>query len=267
MADITTELTTIATDIYGRNVKAAIHDALEKINTEMESLEPGGGGEAQMIGCPDDIERVVMATDVGNPVPTIGWDCVQDNSDGDWTFDELSIVAAASGLLVCVAFHRKEAGIDGYGWTRVATSPGIDPTNRNQRITVWTKPVTAGTYSAKVTQTTSGQMTMKLMVLYGAQELTVSDSCIINPLPYTPPAKIGKRRLYVLSSAYAASWIAPYAILTTVPSTLDLQRMEELRFSVFYDYQPEIQAVPSFDYYTTPYEDNINLLVLDVTEV
>lgn len=35
MASISTELTTIAEAVYGRQIRSAIHDAIEKVNTEL----------------------------------------------------------------------------------------------------------------------------------------------------------------------------------------------------------------------------------------
>lgn len=43
MANITTELATIHDDPLGRNVKQAIYDALNKVNTDVEQFEPEGG--------------------------------------------------------------------------------------------------------------------------------------------------------------------------------------------------------------------------------
>ena len=43
MANITTALATIHDDPLGRNVKQAIYDALNKVNTDVEQFEPEGG--------------------------------------------------------------------------------------------------------------------------------------------------------------------------------------------------------------------------------
>lgn len=205
----------------------------------------------------------------GIPVSSDKWEYVQENADVDKASSTLTITANAPCLLIFAVMHRPDVSINGDGWTKVVESAAIDSTNINQRITVWAKSVQAGEYTDTVFCSQTGRITAKMICLYGAASLTVSGNTLIDSVPYTPPVKSGKRRLYLLSSAYANTSGTPMAVTVSNTGALDLKSAEELRFSVFYDYQPTISTVPEFSYFdASDYtSDYMNELALDITEV
>lgn len=70
MANIDTELQTIATSVYGSEMRGAIHDAIEKVNDDVDDLSPaytlhgtfGTQGTTHFFGTYDIIKRFGIAT-------------------------------------------------------------------------------------------------------------------------------------------------------------------------------------------------------------
>lgn len=243
----------------------------------MEQIIEGGGGGGSAALNP---KRVTMLTsfyrsapllaapETARLVPMNRWNFWQETNDNAKTTATLTATPTASCLLVAAVMHRGDTvSIGGDGWTKVIDGKWTTIGISDQQITVWTKPVSAGTYSVTVTQPEE-RMSMKLIALYGAAGLTVVDDALLATVPYTPAAKTGKRRLYALSSKYASAADNPPNAVTVSYSGIDLRIASELRFSAFYDYDTESSAVPSFSYFDSNYyvANSMNALVFDIEE-
>lgn len=190
------------------------------------------------------------------------WVYTQETDDNAKISVTLTINPAADCLLVATAMSRSEASISGDGWVTV-NSGDMDS---SQRITVWYKKVSAGTHTVTVTQTSSVRMSLKLMCIYNAESLTVVDNVVALSVPINPTATTTKRRLYLLSSVYAALDGTPAAV-TVSDNSAALEAAEELRFSAFYDDEPESGVTPTFGYYSSNYTANsINMISFDIEE-
>ena len=243
----------------------------------MEQIIEGGGGGGSAVLYP---KRVTMLTSFYRSAPTIKapetsrfvpmtrWNFWQETDDTVKATATLTTSPTAPCLLVAAVMHRDETvSIEGDGWTKVVKSQ--DATSEgayNQWITVWTKQVPAGSHSVTVTQSSEARMSLKAIALYQAANLTLVDNTVLASVPYTPPAKTGKRRLYALSSVRAAT---DTIAITASYSGIDLRSANEIRFSAFYDYEPDVSVVPSFSFYTSAsgyYANSINALVFDIEE-
>lgn len=252
-------------------------DVYEQLMAYMEEIIEGGGGGTTHVTYP---ERATMLTSFYRSAPTIKapetsrfvpmtrWNWWQDVDDEAKTTTTLTPTVTAPCLLVIAAMHRDTVSIEGDGWTKVVDSQSTIGTDVNQQITVWTKHVSAGQYSITVNQDSSVRLSVKSIMLYNASDITLIDNTVLASVPYTPAAKTGKRRLYLLSSVYgtSSSSTSSYSVTATY-SGIDLKAANELRFSAFYDYEPDVSAVPSFSYYSSSYTANsMNALVFDIEE-
>ena len=251
-------------------------DVYQQLIEYMEEIIEGGGGGTSHVTYP---ARVTILTSFYRSAPTIKapetsrfvpmnrWNFWQETTDEVKESTTLTANPSAPCLLVAAFMHRDETlSISGDGWTKVATSQGAYGT-AYQWMTVWTKQVTAGTYSVTISQSSEARCSMKLIAIYGASSLTLVDNDLLATVPYTPTAKNGKRRLYVLSSCYASTASDPPNAITVSYSGIDLRSAEELRFSAFYDYEPDVNTVPSFSYFSPQYITNLmNALVFDIEE-
>lgn len=203
-------------------------------------------------------------------IPHGGWSWSQETTDEEKNSSTLTINIGGDCLLVAAMMHRSDdVSLDGDGWTKLVDSASIDPSNRNQHITVFTKRVTAGIHTVTATLQKTARITLKLIAIYETSGLTVVEDRLIPTVPTTPIATTGKRRLYMLHSAYASTGSRPPMAMELDPSNTNkgLLSAEELRFSVFYDWSLDGET-PVFVYfdrynYTTNYA---GLLVLDIEE-
>lgn len=279
--DISSELSIIANEPKGAEVKDAIWRALDKLNKAKSGPAPGPSPDPPIPGQIGEAEVIYRLTSFYDGVPGIGsvvrnvpfmpysgWTWWQETNDDAKTTATVTATVTpaptAPCLLVVAAMHRDTVSIEGDGWTKVVDSQSAIGTDINQQITVWKKHVSAGEYTITVNQNSSVRMSVKSIMLYNASDITLIDNTVLASVPHTPAAKTGKRRLYLLSSVYASS---NYSI-TASYSGIDLKSANELRFSAFYDYEPDVSAVPSFSYSSSNYTANsINALVFDIEEV
>ena len=273
--DISAELAIIKDDILGKNVRIAIHDALYKLQRAIEEMESKHydpdyyyTADTQVSSNPIIFSQAVYKA--GSKDDTmkfsyhqLGGDFIAESMQGSITVDR------PCTILAC-AEHRANVTIDDDGFTHLVTAETITDGGANQRITVWSKNVQAGSHVYTITGDAAKHLTVKTIAIYGASGFTVVDNLVIptGEVPYTPSAKNGKRRLYLLSSrfvrdGYMSIVIGNYEIA-------NIQKMEEQRFSAFYDYQTEMTDLPTFTYiggtssYDSPF---INLLTIDIEEV
>ena len=251
-------------------------DVYEQLMAYMEEIIEGGGGGTSHVTYP---ARVTMLTSFYRSAPTIKapetsrfvpmnrWNFWQETDDNAKTTATVTASPSAPCLLVAAVMHRDETvSISGDGWTKVVDSQAAVNSGGtiSQWITVWTKQVQAGSHSVTVTQSSEARMSLKAIALYQAASLTLVDNTVLASVPYTPAAKTGKRRLYALSSIIAAT---DTIAVTASYSGIDLRSANEISFSAFYDYEPDVSAVPSFSFYSSSYNANsMNALVFDIEE-
>ena len=106
-------------------------------------------------------------------------------------------------------------------------------------------------------------MGLKVIAFYSDNvSVSIAEDHAIAAFPYTPTAKTGKRRLYLLSSFWTSS--ERTAIQATSYGNLDLQLSYGVRFTMCWDYLPEIAITPTFTYASSYGTNSANSLVLDI---
>ena len=222
---------------------------------------------------PEIPQEVYLYTDSA-PAVTIGeaedvkpwdfWDIWSSNEEDAKSTATINVTPSMNCLLMVAVMHRGTVTIAGDGWTKVVTSqPALDNGAGVQWITVWTKNVPAGSYSVTVNQSQSARMGLKVIAFYSDNvSVSIAEDHAIAAFPYTPTAKTGKRRLYLLSSVWTTS--GSTAIQATSYGNLDLQLSYGVRFTMCWDYLPEIAITPTFTYVSGYNTNSANSLVLDI---
>ena len=222
---------------------------------------------------PEIPQEVYLYTDSA-PAVTIGeaedvkpwdfWDIWSSNEEDAKSTATINVTPSMNCLLMVAVMHRGTVTIAGDGWTKVVTSqPALDNGAGVQWITVWTKNVPAGSYSVTVNQSQSARMGLKVIAFYSDNvSVSIAEDHAIAAFPYTPTAKTGKRRLYLLSSVWTTS--GSTAIQATSYGNLDLQLSYGVRFTMGWDYLPEIAITPTFTYVSSYGTNSANSLVLDI---
>jgi hypothetical protein len=230
-----------------------------------------GGSYAPPEPEPEIPQEVYLYTDSA-PAVTIGeaedvkpwdfWDIWSSNEEDAKSTATINVTPSMNCLLMVAVMHRGTVTIAGDGWTKVVTSqPALD--GGAQWITVWTKNVPAGSYSVTVNQSQSARMGLKVIAFYSDNvSVSIAEDHAIAAFPYTPTAKTGKRRLYLLSSVWTSS--ESTAIQATSYGNLDLQLSYGVRFTMCWDYLPEIAITPTFTYVSSYDTNSANSLVLDI---
>lgn len=171
-------------------------------------------------------------------------------------------VVDAMSLAIIMYRSEKTFSIDGY--SLVADSNAMCPGESYQQITVYKKDFTADSAldSLTISQTENthddaNRLDILNVILAGSNiTLTLVDNALVAELPYLPPAKTGKRRLYVMSSFYAINDKPDNPMLTLSATGLDMQSDGFNRLKVWYDYNPTISITPILDKDTTVSSDS-----------
>ena len=226
----------------------------------------GGSNEAKSAIGIETLAGAHVLGDTGGAYSLRLWNCWQETNDDVKTTATVTAEPINSCLLVVAAMCRDEVSIDGDGWTKIVESVAAE--GFTQKIVVWAKPVSKGTYTVTVNQASSARLSLKAMAIYKCSSLSLIDNTLISAFPHTPTASSGKRRLYMLSGFYATG--SNNTINIANANGLVLGSAEELRFSIFYDYQPELNAVPVFGTGTNSYNDTdantAQILTFDIEE-
>lgn len=199
-------------------------------------------------------------------IPPNQWNYWQETNDNAKTTATVTAKPTARCLLLACVMHRdSEISIDGEDWEKLVTSPTMINNEINQYVTVWGRYVEKGTYDVTVTQSSNARMSLKVVALYEAESVEIIENTLINAFPVTPAEKTNPlRRLYLLSSIFVSS---SNKSITVDKGDLDLITAEEQRFSVFYDYETDKLAVPTFDVYLNGYDaDTANLITIEIEE-
>ena len=174
-------------------------------------------------------------------------------------------VVDATSLAIIMYRSEKTFSIDGY--SLVIDSNAMCPGESYQQITVYKKNFTADSaldsLTISQTENTHGdvnRLDILNVILAGSNiTLTLVDNALVAELPYLPPAKTGKRRLYVMSSFYAINDKPNNPILTLSATGLNMQSDGFNRLKVWYDYDPTINITPILDKDTTVSSDSYEM--------
>lgn len=192
------------------------------------------------------------------------WQAADDNAS---TSQTVTASIKTRCILLIAVMHRSETiTIDSEGWELVIKSkPATSGSSTNQWISIYQKWVDPGSYTIKVTQTSSVRMNLKLIALYNVSRVEVVEDALIPTASYTPIAKTGKKRLYFVSSITASNTSSVQTYSASNYGDLDLQSIEEQRFYVWGDYEPDINETPTFTFLLDGYvADKSNSVVLDL---
>lgn len=174
-------------------------------------------------------------------------------------------VIDATSLAITMYRSEKTFSIDGY--SLIADSNAMCPGESYQQITVYKKDFSADSVldSLTISQTENtrgdvNRLDILNVILAGNNiTLTLIDNALVAELPYSPPIKTGKRRLYVMSSFYANNNNQNDPIYTLSATGLDMQSDGFSRLKVWYDYNPTINITPILDKDTTVSSDSYDM--------
>lgn len=152
---------------------------------------------------------------------------------------------------LAIIMYRSAKTFTGSGYTLLADSQVMSTSDTTmQQVSVYQKPIlpteTAG--SLTVSQTDDARLDIINAIIAGSNvTLTLVDNALVASVPYTPPAKTSKRRLYIVSCFFAGSDnITPLFDLSV--SGLAMQSVGFNRLKVYYDYDPTVNLTPTLTY-------------------
>ena len=158
---------------------------------------------------------------------------------------------------LAIMMYRSEKTFSADGYSLVADSD-VTQDGSTQRVSVYKKAFAANDVLDELTVSQASTVRLDILnaVLSGSNiTLTLVDNALVAELPYSPPAKTGKRRLYVMSAAYAVD--NPNTPSLTLNATgLTMQSDGFNRLKVWYDYDPTINVTPTLDRDTTVSSDS-----------
>lgn len=176
-----------------------------------------------------------------------------------------TLIAAKS---LAIIMYRSAKTFTASGYTLLADSQVMSTSDiPMQQVSVYQKSIlpteTAGSLTAS--QTDDARLDIVNAIIAGSNvTLTLVDNALVASVPYTPPAKTAKRRLYIVSSVNAnnsGDGITPLFDLSV--SGLDMRSGGFNRLKVYYDYDPTVNLTPTltYSYYTA---NSLALMTFDV---
>lgn len=243
----------LADNIDTKGVEAEQTEKLNALVPKVLEIETGGGGSVELsyIG---DVPLEAFSGDITYR-RFWKWSYVQETNDNAKTSSTLTPNVGENALMIVACMHRDSAvSIDGDDWTLVTTTPAI---NLNQQITVWKKTVTPGTYTVTTSQSSSVRMSLKVIVIPGGSDVSVTES-IDASNPVTASSPTGHPRLYLLSKAYAINEDSS----VTWSCTENLKSATEKRFAAYFDNDSQSTRTPTFS--DTNDNSNYNYVELDL---
>lgn len=165
MADISTELETIAHGRFGIDIRGAIHDAIDKIN---KSSGSGGGGVSK--GPVGNIKFALTGYDEPmvagflNVSTFDACDYAYEATKTKRTSATLSKVVNGTHMVLGIVLHTGTVTVAA-GWTPVFSSGGIIRDGAKQIVDVYKRELTYSTATLSVTAETSETICLKIIVL------------------------------------------------------------------------------------------------------
>jgi hypothetical protein len=152
---------------------------------------------------------------------------------------------------LAIIMYRSAKTFTASGYTLLADSQVMSTSGTPmQQVSVYQKSIlpndTAG--SLTVSQTDNARLDIINAIIAGSNvTLTLVDNALVASVPYTPPAKTSKRRLYIVSCFFAGSDdITPLFDLSV--SGLAMRSDGFNRLKVYYDYDPTVNLTPTLTY-------------------
>ena len=261
-AGIEQELYDIQNGIYGRDIRAAIYSALDKLSKKE--------GKSGWPAIADSAFRTNIVSNVGiitDDIATLTnrysyWSTVEENT----ATQSLALHTRYQGTFIVACMHRKSVTMSGVDWTRIAQSvPAEYPeSDLQQYITVWKKDV-SDNYDETVTILQSASEIMQIwgfLVFGHTVVFNVAKNELIAGFPYTPSiTDTGVRRLYLISSVDEADNVPA---VTTLSHAVD--NLGGSRCCAFMDYNRSNFDIPEFETnLDTYYPESAQCLALEFT--
>lgn len=175
-----------------------------------------------------------------------------------------TLIAAKS---LAIIMYRSAKTFTASGYTLLADSQVISASDvPMQQVSVYQKSIlpaeTAG--SLTVSQTDNARLDIVNAIIAGSNvTLTLVDNALVASVPYTPPSKTAKRRLYIVSCTRAGSdSITPLFDLGV--SGLDMRSGGFNRLKVYYDFDPTVNLTPTLTFSSDYIANSIALMTFDV---
>lgn len=181
--------------------------------------------------------------------------------------DPRATCIAAKSLAIIM--YRSAKTFTASGYTLLADSQVMSTSDTPmQQVSVYQKSMlpteTAG--SLTVSQTDDARLDIVNAIIAGSNvTLTLVDNALVASVPYTPPAKTAKRRLYIVSSINAnnsGDGITPTFDLSA--SGLAMRSGGFNRLKVYYDYDPTVNLTPTLTFSSDYTANSIALMTFDV---
>lgn len=169
---------------------------------------------------------------------------------------------------LAIIMYRSEKTFTASGYTLLADSQVMSTSDvPMQQLSVYQKSIlpneTAG--SLTVSQTDDARLDIINAIISGNNvTLTLVDNALVESVPYTPPAKTTKRRLYIVSSINAKNSDTKTPLFDLSVSGLAMRSDGFNRLKVYYDYNPTANLTPTLTYSNDYIANSLALMTFDV---
>lgn len=247
MADISTELETIAHGRFGIDIRGAIHDAIDKIN---KSSGSGGGGVSK--GPVGNIKFALTGYD--EPM-VAGFLNVSTFDACDYAYEAtitkrtsatLSKVVNGTHMVLGIVLHTGTVSVAA-GWTLVGSSGGIVKDGVKQMIDVYKRELTYSTATLSVTAETNETICLKIIVLNQNENTGATSAYTFDTKGYDVPDD-NQDVLWIAHSFTTQNAYTPAFEYQSGSGSTDTQSMAEALLCAFY--KPKSTGTGSIVYYS-----------------
>lgn len=181
------------------------------------------------------------------------------------TNQRATLIAAKS---LAIIMYRSAKTFTASGYTLLADSQVMSTSDvPMQQVSVYQKSIlpTETVDSLTVSQTDNARLDIINAIIAGSNvTLTLVDNALVASVPYTPPAKTAKRRLYIASSVYKNSSDRITPLFDLSVSGLSMQSGGFDLLKVYYDYDPTVNLTPTLTYSGNYVTNSLALMTFDV---
>lgn len=170
---------------------------------------------------------------------------------------------------LAIIMYRSAKTFTASGYTLLADSQVMSTSGTPmQQVSVYQKSIlpTETVGSLTVSQTDNARLDIINAIIAGSNvTLTLVDNALVASVPYTPPTKTAKRRLYIVSCINAnnsGDGITPFFDLGV--SGLSMRGGGFNRLKVYYDYDLTANLTPTLTYSDNYIANSIALMTFDV---
>jgi hypothetical protein len=189
------------------------------------------------------------------------------NTPGPLTIPDPRVTRIPAKSLAII-MYRSAKTFTASGYTLLADSQVMSTSEiPMQQLSVYQKSIlpteTAG--SLTVSQTDNARLDIINAIISGNNvTLTLVDNALVASVPYTPPAKTAKRRLYIVSSINAKNSDTKTPYFNLGVSGLGMRSDGFNRLKVYYDYDPTVNLTPTLTYSNDYTANSLALMTFDV---